>query len=625
MQIQAFKTILLFALIATACCSATLYSQVEFKNFDASDVFQGLEEAGIRNQQPLVYPWWNDHVTTSLRQREPVEADIHSLLFLAIHNSNNIKIASRDPLIRHTAIREADSEFDWIKYLDSAWNDTSEPTGSILTAGTNVDRFDEQSIQLNGGLRKRTRNGGQFDISQRLGWLDNNSTFLTPPDQATGRFLVSYTHPLLRGSGYNFNNSLVVLARIDAEVAENEFLATLQDELLEIVQNYWALYLERARLAHRIRLYLKTEEIYRTLSARQVFDAQQTQIITAESALENRRADLIRARTEVANAETRLRGLINAPELLNSDVLELIPVETPATNFISVDLQNEVQIGIQNRPEVHAAILQVKAGSERLGIAQHELMPVLNLVTSAYANGLRGNFDSSNAFTDQFTRGRPSYSIGVQYELPVGNRLARARVCRRQHELAQLQDQYARALEAIQTEVDIAVRELNTAHAEINAKSRALAAAEAETATIEERWRRMADGSGSAALNLESLLRAQERVTEAESQYVQSILTYNLASITLKRANGTLLQSESVIVGEVCQNGCKDLVLDKEQPQVSEFPQMTGQPITEQPYQDQQFYQQQNADPGKQGQFDAEHLLKVAPEVQPLPQTEGNR
>jgi len=139
----------------------------------------------------------------------------------------------------------------------------------------------------------------------------------------------------------------------------------------------------------------------------------------------------------------------------------------------------------------------------------------------------------------------------------------KARVCRRKHELARLQDEYSRAVEAVATEVDIAVRELNTSYKELSAKGRALAAAEAEANTIEQRWLRLVDGSGSAGLNLESLLRAQERVTATEREYAESILTYNLAMVNLKRANGSLLQTENVNVSKGCEGGCQQIQLGK--------------------------------------------------------------
>ena len=563
-------------------CTDLLAQSNEFKQFNAPGIFQQLDNQAAGQPQPLVESWWDGHVTNSLRNQQPLAADVHTLLFLALQHSNNIKIAKRDPLIRETAVQEADSSFDWVRYLDTAWNDTSAPIGNSLTAGGTATRLNENVFTGTGGLRRLTRYGGILDVSQRFGWQDSNSLFLVPDDQATSQFTISYTHPLLRGSGFAYNNSLVFLAQLDSKVAQQEFLAVLQDELLEITRNYWALYLERATLSHQMRLFLKTQEIYQALEARQGIDTQRTQLITAASALENRRADLIRARTAVTNAETRLRGLINAPELANTDVAELVPVELPVATPYPVDFQTEIQTALQYRPEVLAAIRQVKAGSTRLGVAQHELLPTLNLVTQTFANGLRGNSDFGGSFVDQFATGRPSYSVGLQYEFPIGNRLARARVCRRQHELDQLEDEYARALEAVQTEVDIAVRELRTSYLEILAKSRALAAAEAEATTIEQRWIRMIDGRGSAGLNLESLLRAQERVTEAERDYVSSLLTYNLSMVNLKRANGTLLQSENINADMACENGCKEIYLSKGDETSGMTQDMTQQQLTDQ-------------------------------------------
>jgi len=511
-----------------------------------------MDQTANANTTPIEAAWWDRHVTDSLRDTQALPADIHTLLYLALQHSNQIKVAKRDPLIRETAVAEADSRFDWVKYLNTAWNDTSEPIGNSLTAGGTATQFDDQLFQGTAGVRRLTRHGGILDISQRFGWQDNNSLFLIPDQQATGQLTVSYTHPLLKGRGLAYNNSLVLLAQIDTEVAEQEFMATLQEELLEVTRSYWALYLERAVLAHQMRLYLKTQEIYSTLQARQIVDTQQTQLVAAGSALESRRADLIRARTAVTNAETRLRGLINAPELGNSEEAELIPAELPSMTFFDTQLHAEIEKALQNRPEIQAAIKQVKAGSQRLGIAQHELLPALNLVTQSYLNGLRGDSDFGGAFTDQFSTGRPSYSVGLQYEMPVGNRL--------------LQDEYARALQAVQTEVDIAVRELKTAHMEIRAKYRAMQAAEAEANTIEQRWLRLIDGSGTSSLNLESLLRAQERVTASEREYASSLLTYNLAMVNLKRSNGTLLQSESVSIDKDCKEGCGDINLNKGAP-----------------------------------------------------------
>ncbi len=539
----------------------------DYRSFDVSSVYDSMASniGGELADLGTAEAWWDRHVTNQQRRTaQPLPTDMHSLVYLALKYSNEIRIAAEDPVIRQTAIVEADSNFDWVRYLNTSLNDINEPISNALVTGDNSRFFNEETVQAVGGVRRNTRTGGTFDVSQRFGFQDNNSTFFDPGNQATGQLTVSYSQPLLRGRGRAYNNSLVVLSQLDAGVAEDEFLATLQDHLLEITRSYWALYQERAALAQQTSLYLKTQDIVRLLKARQAVDAQRTQFVTASSALESRRSDLIRARTAVLNAETRLRGLINAPELNVAEHAELVPIEMPSTEFLPTDLRSELQLAIQHRPEVHAALKEIQASAVRFGVARNELLPALNFVTEGYLSGLRGNSNFSGAFGDQFTTGAPSYSVGLQYEMPIGNRLARSRMTRRRVEMRQLQRQYALALTAIETEVDIAVRELNTAYQEIQAKNRALKAAEAETKTIEARWARMADGSGQSSLNLESLLRAQERVTEAERDYTESLLLYNLGLINLKKATGTLLQTENVSIGKTFspQDG-PSLQLDK--------------------------------------------------------------
>ena len=492
-------------------------------------------------------PWWHAYVVRPQRTSvQPMPYDISALMFMAMQHSDAIKIAQANPVIRQTEITTADSDFDWVAYLNTAWDDTSLPVSTNLQAGGTASRLNDQIAQGTAGFRRRTRTGGQFDIGQRFGWQDNNSVFFTPGRQATSQFTISYTQPLMRGRGKAYNTSLIVLAQQNAESAEFDLQAVIQTELLEIVRSYWAMYVERATMIQQAQLYLKTRRIVDLLAARQAIDAQRTQLVVANAALENRRSDLIRARTAVTNAETRLRGQLNVPSLANSDAGELIPLDSPSLQQYPADLRSEVETALQRRPEAASALQQVRAAATRQGIAKHELLPALNLVTQFYTNGLRGQSNFGSAFNDQWNDGRPSYSIGLQYEMPISNRRAKAQLDRRQVELQQIQRQYKQALEKIQTEVDIAVRELNTSWREIGAKQKALAAAQAEANTIELRWSRHIDGNGSASLNLESLLRAQERVTQAEKDLTLALVTYSLATVNLKRSTGTLVSGEAV-------------------------------------------------------------------------------
>ncbi|MEQ1906178.1 MAG: hypothetical protein ABL888_18480, partial [Pirellulaceae bacterium] len=101
----------------------------------------------------------------------------------------------------------------------------------------------------------------------------------------------------------------------------------------------------------------------------------------------------------------------------------------------------------------------------------------------------------------------------------------------------------------------VAVRELVTSRAELLAKSTSLSAAINEAETLEARWRMAVGGDGTSSLNLESLLRALERVTENEYEYLKALVTYNLSILNLRRADGTLLQWEQIDPARLCEDG----------------------------------------------------------------------
>ncbi|MEM9940776.1 MAG: TolC family protein [Planctomycetota bacterium] len=543
--------------------SEQLPKRPEKWEFHVSEVYGNL---GLNNpgNVKLDLPWWHRHVQDAHRNESAsLDVSLDSILFLALKASKQIQIASAEPIIQETRIDEADSRFDWVRYLNSAWDDTSDPIGNSLQAGGNVSRLNEHNLSGAIGTRRLTRTGGNFDVGQQVGFRNSNSTFITPNNQATSRFTISYTHPLRRGRGYEYNNSLVLLATTDAEIAFDQFTAQLQNHLLEIINAYWRLYLDRAILAQRVRLYLKTENLVSILNTRQKIDANGTQLISASAALENRKADLVRAATSVQNSETILRGLISASDLGESNLVELIPVDSPDALLFESNLATEIETALIMRPEARVALRQVKSGSILLDVAKHEILPSLNLVTQAYLSGLRGDYDFIGSLGDQISEGAPGYSIGIQYELPYGNRLAHAQLTRRQVELRRLKLQYQFALETIRTEVEVAVRECNTSYYEALAKQRVLKAAIAEAETIAVRWSQFIDGTSQSSLNLESLLRAQERVTEAESELANAIFVYNVALVSLKKANGTFLKSEQITIERVADADGPKYVLDK--------------------------------------------------------------
>ena len=535
--------VVLALLIAFDYAAAQETSRPAPHQFDVSQVMNSLQSLQLQQQDvvQLDSPWWRQHTERPMEPTlTPMHATVNDLIQMALQNSAQVRVYQKTPQIRETAITQAASAFDWTHFLDVNWSDINEPVGSSLTVGGDGDRFNDHNITGNTGFRRKLNNGASLELGQRLGLQDTNSQFFIPNDQGTARLVLGFTQPLMRGRGTYYNQSLVLLAQIDVRRANDEYQRQLQQHLLEVARGYWALYLERAKLAQQISLYLRTQTNLDKLTKRQKIDAQRSQLIQATAALESRKSDLIRARAAVRNAETRLRALINSPYL--TPETEIIPVEHPTLAQVGPQLYDEFAIAAENRPEIRGALKEIRAACVRLDMAKHEMMPVLNLVTNSYVSGLQGDSRVGDAWLDQFREGAPSYSVGLEWEVPVGRRAASANQRRRMLERQQLGDRYRATLELVKAEVEVAVREVNTSYQELAVKNRARQAAEAEAETLEVRWQQLGSRNNNGSLMLESLLEAQGRVTQAEEELARAQLTYSLSLINLRHANGTLLQ-----------------------------------------------------------------------------------
>ena len=507
--------------------------------------------------------WWHESVGQPFRNTDmSVSLTVEDLLVRALSHSSQIRVFSELPLIRETSLIEADSAFDWHAFLDSRWDDISEPVGNTLTVGGGGTRFRDHNLNGSAGLRKRTRLGGQLEVAQRLGFQDNNSNFFIPDQQATSRIALSYTQPLMRGRGKVYNESLTVLACIDTDIAGEEFQRQLQSHLLEVVRAYWGLYLERGTFAQKARAFERAESIYQRLKRRANIDAFNSQLISAEAEMKSRRSELKRSTMAVLNAEDRIRSLVNDPSLESND-LELVPIDTPALWPSPISMEEALATAVQYRPEVNQALKQIQAACVRVNMSKNELMPVLNLVTETYVSGLRGDGRFDQSWTDQFDRGEPSYAIGLQFEIPLGNRAARARHQRRHLEVRQLRSQYETTVQTLKLETRVAVRELETSFDELDTKRTALDAMLAKTSYIQRRWELLPGEGRSGSFVLEDLLAAQSQLSRAENDYLTSLVTYNLAVMNLKRATGTLLQQEQVEIGRTCLDGLPTQLLSK--------------------------------------------------------------
>ena len=136
----------------------------------------------------------------------------------------------------------------------------------------------------------------------------------------------------------------------------------------------------------------------------------------------------------------------------------------------------------------------------------------------------------------------------MEFELPIGNRAPKARMDQRQWELPRAMHQYRAVVDEGMTEVDLALREVDSIYQEMVSRWEAMQAASAETEYLRERWTWLGGSDRTSAGLLEDLLLAQERLADEEEAFVTAQVRYVLSLTRVRRATGTLLQSLPVVM-----------------------------------------------------------------------------
>jgi outer membrane protein TolC len=390
---------------------------------------------------------------------------------------------------------------------------------------------------------------------------------------------LNIVQPLLKGAGIGYNRSIIEIAKIDSEVAMSEFIRQSESHLQEIARAYWSLYAARVTYLQKLKLLEETGKLADEVKARVKLDTQSSQLFRAQSALAGRKADLIRSEAAIRNAQDRLRSLTNDPGLLRNPDVELIPRDHLVLNGDMVDAQGAARVALETRPEINQAFMQLRAATVRADMSKKELLPELNLVLKGALGGLDdGNYGT--AWTNEYNTGGPGYGVGLVFNYPIENNIAKARHERRLIELRQQINQVKTTVDSVVLEVQVSAREVATSYREALAKYSTVKAYGEDIATLEARRtiQPFSDPAVAAIMGPEAtktaqatqttdyidrMLDAQDRRATAEEEFIRSAANYQVSLVNMQRAKGKLLRFEGIKVIRDRENGLPTLHLEK--------------------------------------------------------------
>ena len=332
-----------------------------------------------------------------------------------------------DPAIAATADRAARGAFDPRLRMEGRGSRFDQPPEAFLGPGVETaSRFNE--VDARAALQKRFRWGGVASAA-----FDPNTAYLFFPDESSEIINPAYStrlafevrQPLLRGAG-GVNSLPFQEARVRRAEASWEVRAAVQGRVRGVVEAYWRLHAALSVWQAVRRLLPLTGQIARVerlrLEEERTIYADYARSLVILESLRRREAE---AWADVRSAELALRQLCGLPA---TDASTLVPSDGPGLSSEAApseaDLAAAAAAAAVQEPSIRLREADVDRRRVELAAARDAARPRLDVTGRYRASGLRRGLGES--FTQLGTLDYPDWTLGLEYDMPLGNNAARA-------------------------------------------------------------------------------------------------------------------------------------------------------------------------------------------------------
>ena len=461
---------------------------------------------------------------------------------------------------------------------------------STLGTGTNVSSYDPL-FSLNGGSEHQTSPVANESIygvpslqlntvsvnafysqafatgtSINFSWANsrqatNSTNFnLNPSLSSTFRFQIQ--QELLAGFGFGPNLRYLRIARNNKKISDIAFKDQVIATVTQIENIYWDLVsaYEQTQVNEQSDSFAQ-QTLENARKQLQLESVPAMDVLRAEAEVSKRDQDLTVARTNLQLQETLMKNAVT--KSLDDPVLEAMPiVPTDKMQTVAIQsaepIQNLIAQAQKNRPELAESDIDLVNRQISRKAASNALLPSLALVAFYGGSGLAGPLnplynpslppnvsnvptDFTGALQNSFNNSSPDYYVGLNLNIPIRNRVAKADQYRSELEYRQAELRLEQLKKQVRIEVRNAQFALDQTAARVEAARKARDLAQ-KTFDIMKREQDLGAGSSYQTLS------AQRDLALAELDLVSAMTTYEKAKVELDRVTGTTLEHNGILI-----------------------------------------------------------------------------
>jgi outer membrane protein TolC len=444
----------------------------------------------------------------------------------------------------------------------------------VITGNMGIEHLTQPLANLQiYGVPSLQQNTGIFNLAYQQAFATGTSvTFETQNNRQTTNSIFSNLSPslgsyyrvtvqqqLLAGFGLGPNLRFLRIAKNNKKISDIAFKDQLVATVTQIENMYWDLV--SAYEAERV-----TEQSF-AFAQQSLANAQKQlqleavpamDVMRAEAEVSRRDQDLLIAKTTLQLQESLMKNAIT--KNLDDPVLEsmpVVPTDRSVITAVEVDetVQDLIAKALTGRPELAESDIDLVNRQISRQAAKNALLPTLSAVGFYGGTGLAGElnpaFSGNNesnlptgfwgAFDNAYNNTSPDYFIGLNLNIPIRNRVAKADQYRSELEYRQAELRLQQLKKQIRIEVRNAQYALEQSQARVQAAQKARDLAQ-RTFGIMQKEQDLGAGSPFQTLT------AQRDLALAELDLVNANTAYQKSKVELQRATGTTLADNGIQV-----------------------------------------------------------------------------
>jgi len=467
-----------------------------------------------------------------------VNLSIEQALERVFSNNSEIRIVSFDPSIAREEVSKAAGRFD-VSLFGQANSERTDISNNSTTITSKASNTDARLVEA--GLKQTNTIGSEWSVSYGLArnWDNLNTTVVNTRYEPLLSFQIK--QPLWRDGWEEVNLSGVNISKLRHEASLLSFRQKTEEISANVIALYWILMESGKNVEIQEWLFDESTKTMEKVLGRKGIDASTVQIKQAEAAVKSREAILYEVRKRFVDVQDALIRMLSDRQLNILGKFRVIPVSQPNVILPVLDYTKILEIAMGNNPLIQQAKLGIEIADINIEVAKNQKMARLDLVATARLNGLNRGYGAANESLSQ--RDYTSYTIGVLYEYPLGNRTRAAEHRKRMLERSKAVSIMQNVSDQIAQEAKEKIRKVETTFKQMKVQKEAAEASRLHLQAVEdtEQIRK--------TLTPEFLLvklQAQESLATAEHAEIKAIADFNNAQVQLAQVMGTVLEMHQI-------------------------------------------------------------------------------